>query len=138
MNKNIFYTLILIFRNVNAKDLVLIQFTEKTSADIYFDNQLLMLSQKALDRRAKYNIDLDIKDVPVETIYIDEVEDLGIQPIQISKWFNGIFAWCTEDQILQLENLNFVEEVKSFVRNEEPSFAKNQIDRKSTRLNSSH
>lgn len=128
MKKILFYTLIFIFGIVNAQDLVLIQFADKPSADIYFDDPTLMLSQKALDRRAKYNIDLDIKDVPVETTYIDEVEDLGIEPIQISKWFNGVFAWCTEDQILQLENLNFVEEVKSFVRNEEPNFAKNQIE----------
>lgn len=128
MKKFLFYTLIFIFGIANAQDLVFIQFTDKPNAGTYFANPTLMLTQKALDRRLKYNIDLDIKDVPVEITYINEVEDLGIQTVQISKWFNGIFAWCTEAEILQLESLNFVEEVKSFVRNEDAAFTENQED----------
>lgn len=76
-----------------SQDLVLIKFNDKPSADTYFDNPLLMLSQKSLDRRAKYDIELNMQDVPVETAYVTQVEAIGIQPILISKWFNGIFAW---------------------------------------------
>lgn len=99
-----------------GQDLVLIKFADKPSAATYFSNPTLMLSQKALDRRAKYNIELDILDVPVETAYVDQVTALGITPISVSKWFNGIFAWCTEAQVTQAEGLSFVTGVESFVR----------------------
>lgn len=126
MKKFLLHIIIFFSGIINAQDLVFIQFTDKPSADIYFSNPTLMLTQKALDRRLKYNIDLDIKDVPVENIYINVIEDLGVHPIQVSKWFNGIFAWCTEEQLIQLDSLNFVEEIKSFVRNEDSNFTKNQ------------
>lgn len=100
-----------------AQDLVLIRFADKPSAQTYFSNPTLMLSQKALDRREKYNIELDIQDVPVETAYVDQVTALGIQPISVSKWFNGIFAWCTQSQVSQAETLSFVSGVESFVQN---------------------
>ena len=100
-----------------SQDLVLIKFNDKPSADTYFDNPLLMLSQKSLDRRAKYDIELNMQDVPVETAYVTQVEAIGIQPILISKWFNGIFAWCTDAQISQAESLGFVSEVETFVQN---------------------
>ncbi len=100
-----------------SQDLVLIKFSDKPSSATYFSNPLLMLSQKALDRREKYNIDLNMQDVPVETSYVTQVEALGINPIAVSKWFNGVFAWCTTSQISQAEALSFVSEVESFVQN---------------------
>ena len=99
-----------------SQDLVLIKFSDKPSSQTYFDNPLLMLSQKALDRREKYNIDLNLQDVPVETSYVTQIEALGINPIAVSKWFNGVFAWCTSAQVSQAEALGFVSEVETFVQ----------------------
>lgn len=101
-----------------AQDFVLIKFNDKPSSATYFANPTTMLSQKALDRRAKYNIQLNMQDVPVEQTYIDQITALGIEPVVISKWFNGIFAELTETQINQAENLSFVSEVESFVKND--------------------
>ncbi len=100
-----------------SQDLVLIKFSDKPSSQTYFDNPILMLSQKALDRREKYNIELNMQDVPVETSYVTQIEALGIEPIAVSKWFNGVFAWCTAGQISQAEALGFVSEVETFVQN---------------------
>lgn len=113
-----------------SQDLVLIKFADKPSADTYFDNPLLMLSQKSLDRRAKYNIELNLQDVPVETSYVVEIENLGIEPIAVSKWFNGVFAWCTETEISQAEALPFVSEVESFVRNDLRYVGRSQVEDK--------
>ena len=99
-----------------SQDLVLIKFADKPSSQTYFDDPLLMLTQKALDRREKYNIDLNMQDVPVEASYVSQVEALGIEPITISKWFNGVFAWCTANQVSQAEGLSFVSEVETFVQ----------------------
>lgn len=118
MQKIIILLFFILAGSMFSQDLVLIKFNDKPSADTYFDNPLLMLSQKALDRREKYNIDLTIQDVPVETTYVTQVEALGIEPIAVSKWFNGVFAWCNSTQILQAEALSFVTEVETFVQNE--------------------
>lgn len=100
----------------SAQDLMLIKFADKPSAQTYFSNPELMLSQKAIDRREKYNIEIDMLDVPVEQAYVDQVTALGITPLTVSKWFNGIFAWLTEEQADQAAGLSFVTEVESFVR----------------------
>lgn len=124
--KTIFtFSLLIISYFTTAQDIVLIKFTDKPSSDTYFANPTTMLTQKALDRRAKYNIELNIQDVPVEASYVTQVEALGIQTIAVSKWFNGVFAWMTETQISQAENLSFVAEVESLVRN--PGLLKNII-----------
>lgn len=109
--------LMLLFSYGNAQDLVLIRFADKPSAQTYFSNPTLMLTQKALDRRAKYNIPLNMLDVPVEQTYVSQIQSAGINPIAVSKWFNGVFAWCSESQISAAESLSFVTEVESFVRN---------------------
>lgn len=108
---------------LSAQDIVLIKFNDKPSSAAYFANPTTMLSQKALDRRAKYNIELNMQDVPVEASYVTQVEALGIQTIAVSKWFNGVFAWMTTSQIAQAEALSFVSEVESLVRN--PGLTKN-------------
>ena len=118
MKKLFTFSFLLITIYISAQDLSLIKFADKPSSADYFDNPLLMLSQKALDRRAKYNIELNMQDVPVEQSYITQVENLGIQPIAVSKWFNGVFAWLTDAQVSQAESLSFVSEVESLVRSE--------------------
>ncbi len=117
MKKIITLSFLMICFCISAQDLSLIKFADKPSSNDYFDNPLLMLSQKSLDRRVKYNIDLNMQDVPVEQSYISQIEALGIQPIAVSKWFNGVFAWLTDTQVSQAEALSFVSEVESFVQN---------------------
>lgn len=102
-----------------SQDLVLIKFTDKPDAAAYLADPLLMLSQKALDRKAKYGIPIEESDVPADEDYILQIKDLGINPIASSRWFNGVFAWITEAEAIQAENLPFVEGIESFVRNPE-------------------
>ena len=118
MKKIFTFSFLMITIFMSAQDLALIKFTDKPSSDDYFSNPLLMLSQKALDRRAKYDIELNMQDVPVETSYVSQIEALGIEPIAVSKWFNGVFAWLTDTQASQAGSLSFVSEVESFVQND--------------------
>jgi serine protease AprX len=103
-----------------SQDLVLVKFNDKPNQQHYYDNPLEMLTQKAIDRRVKYNIPFNIQDVPVEPSYVTQVQNLGVTPIAVSKWFNGVFAWLTESQVSQMEGLPFVMEVESFVQNGVP------------------
>lgn len=116
MKKTILTFLFLSFVTAYAQDLVLIKFNDKPSSQVYFSDPTLMLSQKALDRRLKYNIEINMQDIPVEQSYVNQIEALGISPIAVSKWFNGVFAWCTQAQVSDAESLSFVDGVESFVR----------------------
>lgn len=128
--KHIFTGLLLIFSLLGfSQDLMLIKFTDKPDSSYYYDNPTAMLSQKALDRRDKYDISLDSLDIPVNAAYINQIKDTGIEPIGISKWFNGIFAWCTESEIQAIENLDFILEISSFVNNPIPLISERSIDK---------
>ncbi|MFV0303924.1 MAG: peptidase S8, partial [Moheibacter sp.] len=99
MKKTIKFLFLTFFKISFSQDLELIKFNYKPMADTYISEPTMMLSQKALVRRAKYNIELNIQDFPVETSYINKVVATGVEVIAISKWFNGIFAWATESQV---------------------------------------
>lgn len=98
-----------------AQDLYLIQFTDKPSAEYYLENPEEMLSSRALDRRDRFAIDVDESDVPVEASYLEDLKALNINSIAVSKWFNGVFAWLSEEEIEQIEDFSFVTEVISLV-----------------------
>ncbi|MBN4082749.1 S8 family serine peptidase [bacterium AH-315-A23] len=72
-----------------------------------------MLSQRALDRRLRYSIPLDARDVPVETLYISQVKSThGITVLAKSKWLNAIHIKGTQTDIDKLKNVDFVAKVE--------------------------
>lgn len=87
-----------------------VYFNSKPDAQIYFDNPLLMLSQRALDRRLLQNIPLDIKDIPIYQPYIDQIESAsGITVMAKSKWFNAVHVQGAKSDIEALEILPIVD-----------------------------
>lgn len=46
-----------------------VYFNAKPDSQIYFDNPLTMLTQRALDRRTNQNISFDLKDIPIKSSY---------------------------------------------------------------------
>lgn len=72
-----------------------------------------MLTQRALDRRIRYNISLDYKDVPIEKSYITQVKNAtGITVKAKSKWLNALHIKGTQTDINILLNLSFVTQVE--------------------------
>ena len=68
---------------------------------------------KAIERRHRNGINLfDITDYPLNQSYVDKVssyvDSVGFQ----SRWFNATVVWASEEQIFQLNQLNFVKEVR--------------------------
>lgn len=105
--------LFLLFSAVaSAQEDAWVYFTDKPDAAYYLANPLEMLSQKALDRRARQNIALDDKDVPVNQAYIDEVTaTLGITVKAKSKWLNALHVRGSAANIRRLRSLSFVASV---------------------------
>ena len=89
-----------------------VYFNAKPSAQTYFDTPLLMLSQRALDRRTNQNIALDFTDVPLETTYVNQIKaSIGITVMAQSKWLNALHIRGSQIDITNLKALSFVDKV---------------------------
>ncbi len=87
-----------------------VYFNDKPNENTYFDSPLTMLSQRSLDRRIRYNIPLDSKDVPIEYAYIELVRNsAGISIKAKSKWLNALHIRGTQTNIEDLLNLSCVQ-----------------------------
>jgi len=90
-----------------------VYFKDKPEADTYLNNPLSMLSQRALDRRARLNIAIDEKDVPVDANYIDQIiNSSGITFKAKSKWLNAVHVQGSETDIQNLLNFSFVDYIE--------------------------
>jgi len=90
-----------------------VYFNVKNNSQSYYDNPLLMLSQKALDRRSNQNISLDSKDIPIDKSFIDQITAVsGITVMAKSKWLNALHVRGTQADINSLTSLSFVDRVE--------------------------
>ena len=89
-----------------------VYFKDKPNAQTYLDNPLTMLTQRALDRRTAQNISLNLTDIPLEVTYINQVKlSSGITVMAKSKWLNALHIRGTQNNILSLKALSFVDKV---------------------------
>ncbi len=86
-----------------------VYFNDKPNQQVFLDNPLSMLTQKALDRRIKQQLPLDIKDVPIHGPYVKQVKETpGITIVTQSKWLNTLYVKGVQDAIKRLKELPFV------------------------------
>lgn len=89
-----------------------VYFKDKPNANSFLSMPLTMLSQRALDRRARFQIPLDFKDVPIESAYINQIKNnLDIIVKSKSKWLNAVYVSGTQNAIRALTNFNFVSQI---------------------------
>ena len=62
--------------------------TDKKSTPYSITNPGKYLSHKAIERRAKQNIEVDSTDLPINPDYIAEVQKQGVTTVSKSKWNN--------------------------------------------------
>ena len=85
----------------------------KTNTQTYINNPLLMLSQRAIDRRIKQNIAIDDTDVPIQESIIDLIENQpGITVFAKSKWLNALHI---QGEVTDIQNLLTLPEVQQLV-----------------------
>jgi len=86
-----------------------VKFTDKTGNGYSIDRPQEFLSQKALDRRAKWNIGVNEQDLPVNIKYVDSLRSLGFDIHCISKWYNCCVVVCDSTLLDKLGGLSFVD-----------------------------
>ncbi len=112
--------------NQNEKVLVWIFFTDKgNETQNYFQKPSIVVSEKSLKRRAKVLSEdklISTTDLPVNQNYIRQIQSLGFQLKQKTKWFNGISGWATKAELLQIANLPFVKQLDIVYRFKKDNF----------------
>jgi serine protease AprX len=82
-------------------------FTDKNGTPYTLNNPTAYLTQRATDRRLRYNIAIDSTDLPVIARYIDSVRLAGtVTILGRSKWLNAI--------IIQTSDANAIAKINSF------------------------
>src|SRR6476620_4215629 len=93
----------------------IIQFRNKGSNPYSLANPSAYLSQRAIDRRTKYSIQIDSTDLPVTPRYIDSVRLAGaVTILNASKWLNSVSIQTTDATALaKINSFPFVKSSKA-------------------------
>ncbi|MDW5290070.1 S8 family serine peptidase [Formosa sp. PL04] len=89
-----------------------VYFSDKENVATSIANPTTILSQKAIDRKQRYGVLIDERDVPVNESYITQLKSQeGILVFAKSKWFNAVHVRGTEISISALLDFSFVSEI---------------------------
>lgn len=83
-----------------APDKYYIQFTDKDNSPYSINNPGEFLTQRSLDRRAKYSIEITEQDIPVNPSYLEGVGATGAELLFPTKWLNGVSVYTTDQSII--------------------------------------
>jgi serine protease AprX len=96
-----------------------IQLKDKNGSSVSINNPAQFLTQRAIDRRTRYNIGIDETDLPVTPAYIDSIRLSGnVTILNVSKWFNQVCIQTNDSAALSKIN------AFSFVKKTDPVAAR--------------
>ncbi len=88
--------------------------SDKNNSPYSIDNPSEFLSQRAIDKRTRFNIPITEQDLPVNPQYKQQILALNpqMQLLAVSKWLNTVSVYCTDSSIVQqITSLPFVTSV---------------------------
>lgn len=91
-----------------------IYLSDKNNSPYSTGNPGEYLSQRAIDKRARFNIPITEQDFPVNPLYLQKIKGSGdmVRILATSKWMNTVTVYCPEDeQLLSIQNLGFVDSI---------------------------
>lgn len=96
--------------NISAQDMhyYRVCLADKNHNSHSLDTPETFLSEKALNRRAKFHIALDSTDLPVSKHYLSQIESKGGKIIQVSKWMNSALVAANDSVISEIQHFPFV------------------------------
>ncbi len=91
-----------------------VQFSNKAHTPFVISQPKDFLSDRALERRARYHVSITDDDLPIDPAYPDSLQKLGVTVLNRSKWFNAVTIATTDTQLLEkIRHLGFVKQLKS-------------------------
>lgn len=97
--------------NVSAQAKYFIGFTDKQNSTYSVDKPNEFLSARAIERRQKQGIAITTDDLPVSSTYINQVAQIATTIHYPLRWFNGVVATLTPQQLTAIQELSFVKSV---------------------------
>jgi len=93
----------------------IVTFKNKNNSVYSFANPIEFLSQRAIDRRLRYNINIDSTDLPINNNYVEAVRLSGaVTILNQSKWMNQISIQTTDNTALAaISNFPFVQNLQA-------------------------
>lgn len=87
-----------------------VQLKDKAAGTASFTNPSAYLSQRAIDRRSRYNITIDSTDLPVPATYIQQIKNIpNVTVLNVSRWLNAVAIQTTDaNAITAINALSFV------------------------------
>jgi serine protease AprX len=111
--KKLWVVLLLIFavRSEAQFNRYIIQFKNKAFSPYTFAGPSAYLSQRAIDRRTRYQIPIDSTDLPVTPRYLDSIRSAGaVVILNVSRWLNQVSIQTADAAALQkIRSFPFVE-----------------------------
>ena len=123
MKKISFLLIFLFISNGYSQTKYFIYFKDKgvTPSESIFKNStiynsaLALLTEKSIERRIK-NLGEDnfitYEDLPLNEIYVNEIERLGIKIENKLRWFNAVTAYLSNEEQNKIGNLDFVDRIE--------------------------
>lgn len=87
-------------------------FKDKANTAYSISDPIQFLSQKAIDRRTRQGISITEQDIPVNTAYLQGVEDAGADVFYKTRWMNGALIQCDATALPAIQALSYVERVE--------------------------
>ena len=91
-----------------------IYLSDKNNNPYSIDNPSEYLSQRAIDKRVRFNIPVTEQDLPINPQYKQQILALHpqMQPLAVSKWMNTFTVYCPDSTVVpQILNLPFVDSI---------------------------
>ncbi|OFX83771.1 MAG: hypothetical protein A2W99_03225 [Bacteroidetes bacterium GWF2_33_16] len=90
-----------------------IYFTDKNYSGFSIEHPEEFLSEKAINRRERQNIQIIENDLPVSKFYIDSLKALGLNILNTSKWQNTVTIYSTNQILLDtLHHIGFIKSIQ--------------------------
>ena len=113
MKKILLGFLFLSFFNTFSQEDAWVYFNDKPTSQTFFDNPLVELSQRSLDRRQTQGITLSLQDAPIYQPYINQISTAsGIIIMAQSKWLNCVHVRGELSDIQSLLSFTFVNSIR--------------------------
>ncbi len=94
-------------------DMYRVWLSDKKGSEYTIQQPEKFLSQRCLDKRARYNIDVDASDLPLSADYIEQLKSKGCSIVVTSRWMNTAVVSTTDSMVIvSISKLPFVTKVE--------------------------
>ena len=89
-----------------------VSFSDKTDTLYSIDRPEEFLSDRAIERRLRYEIPITEEDLPVTTSYLDSLREMGASIHHTSKWLNAATILLDKKEMKKVASMAFVDSIE--------------------------